>query len=207
MTIENDIRPGLAGYWDRFVGPRASRVESAGTLAAVAAAARWGDVGLAPGRGTRRGRALLRLAAIDLWGGAWVNNTPACVRWYERRGQGPREHLGFAALHVLHPALIGWLDSADGRRSRRSATTWTLGHYAWMLGSAAVITNTPARRRLTTAAAATAAGLCLDRLLGPSPAAPWFAPVYYTKLLIGHAAGSVWDPAADAPRDDTGGHQ
>ena len=23
-------------------------------------------------------------------------------------------------------------------------------------------------------------------------AAPWFAPVYYTKLLIGHAAGSVW---------------
>lgn len=62
-----------------------------------------------------------------------------------------------------------------------------------MLASAAVITTSPRRRRLLLAGAATGVGLCLDHLLGSSTAAPWFAPVYYTKLLIGHAAGSLWN--------------
>lgn len=43
------------------------------------------------------------------------------------------------------------------------------------------------------AVAASAAGLVLDHRLGRSSVAPWFAPVYYTKLLIGHAAGSIWN--------------
>jgi hypothetical protein len=46
---------------------------------------------------------------------------------------------------------------------------------------------------LAIAIAATSAGIYMDRRLGPSKAAPWFTPVYYTKLLIGHAAGSLWN--------------
>jgi hypothetical protein len=62
-----------------------------------------------------------------------------------------------------------------------------------MLASSAVITRTPRRGRLVLAIAATGAGIYVDRLLGSSTGAPWFAPVYYTKLLIGHAAGSGWN--------------
>jgi hypothetical protein len=28
--------------------------------------------------------------------------------------------------------------------------------------------------------------------LGPSRTAPWFAPVYYAKLLLGHASAALW---------------
>lgn len=191
MAIEDEVRPGIAGAWDRFAGPRQSRIEQAGTIAAVAAGTLWGDHALDHGSPLHC-RLLMRLAAVDLWGGAWVNNTPSCVRWYERPGQGVGEHVGFAAVHLLHAGMIGYTDAAVGNRSRGSALRWVLAHYAWMLGSATVITAAPRRARLPIALAATTTGLGLDRALGPAAAAPWFAPIYYTKLLIGHAAGSVW---------------
>lgn len=125
MSIEDEIRPGLAGAWDRFAGPRPTRIETAGMLAAVVAAAGWADRDPEPR--TALTGALVRLTAIDLWGGAWVNNTRACVRWYERPGQGAREHLGFAALHLLHPALIAAADLAAGRRGRASRPAGRLG--------------------------------------------------------------------------------
>ncbi|ORX08543.1 hypothetical protein [Mycolicibacillus trivialis] len=158
----------------------------------MVAAALRGDRGGADRRARSRGL-LLRLVAIDLWGGAWVNNTRSCVRWYERPGQGAREHIGFAALHVVHPAVIAVVDHNAGARDALSAVRWALGHYGWMTVSAAVITRARRRSRLPIAFAATVAGLILDRALEPSAAARWFAPVYYTKLLIGHAAGSIWN--------------
>lgn len=138
----------------------------------------------------------MRMIAADLWGGVWVNNTPSCVRWYERPGQGTAEHVGFAALHVAHPAAIGLVDVREGNRSARSAANWALGNYAWMLVSSLGIRLAPPRARLPLAVAASAAGVALARRLGASGAAPWFGPVYYAKLLIGHAAGSVW-PSVD----------
>ncbi|HLM20933.1 MAG TPA: hypothetical protein VK390_05330 [Propionibacteriaceae bacterium] len=53
-------------------------------------------------------------------------------------------------------------------------------------------TAPPRRARLPIAALLSVGGIALDHCLEHSPAAPWFAPVYYLKLLIGHAAGSVW---------------
>lgn len=192
MSIEDDVRPGLAGYWDRFVGPHPSRAATIGTVGTVVAASLWADRGLsAPA--PCRSRIALRVLAIDLWGGAWVNNTRACVRWYERPGQGAKEHLGFASLHIAHPAVIAVLDVNGGSRSRISAIRWASLHFSWMIGSAAVIAAAPRRARLPIAASSTLIGMRLDRILGSSTAAPWFAPIYYTKLLIGHAAGSIWN--------------
>jgi len=190
-SIESEVRAGPAGLWDRFVGPGTSAVERAGTFGLLAAGLLRGDRALPPGASGMR-RLSMRLLAADLWGGAWVNNTRSCVRWYERPGQGPKEHLAFASLHVLHPALIASEDVVGGRRGRAAAARWALGHFALMLASAALIAVAPRRQRLTRAAVAAGAGTALDRLVGPSPAAPWFVPVFYTKLLIGHAAGSIW---------------
>lgn len=189
--IENEIRPGIAGMWDRFVGPGPSRTEQVGTAVAVAAAALFGDHAGPPL--PRHDRMVIRLAAVDLWGGAWVNNTPSCVRWYERPGQGLGEHVGFAAVHLLHTAVIGATDAAGGHRDRGSALRWTLAHYCWMLASAAGIAAAPPRTRLPLAVAASLAGLGVDMMVDPSPTAPWFAPIFYTKLLVGHAAGSIWN--------------
>lgn len=191
MSVESKVRPGAVGYWDRFVGPGQSKVEAAGTVAAIAAGALGGDVALEHGTPGGR-RALVRLAASDLWGGVWVNNTPSCVAWYERPGQGPRQHLKFAALHLLHPGLIAAVDHAGGRNGG-SSVGWALAHYGWMMGSTAVVGNVPRPARLAVALVTGAVGLALDRRLGRSNAAPWFAQTYYTKLLVGHAAGSVWN--------------
>lgn len=190
--IEDEVRPGWIGHWDRFAGPSASRTDSTVTFAVAVAGAVWGGKGL--GDRATVGRALLmRAMAIDLWGGACVNNTRSCVRWYERPGQGFGEHMAFAAAHVLHPAVIVAVDHNAGTRSGMSAARWTLTHYGWMVVSAALITRAHRRSRLPVALAASAAGVLLDRVLEPSAAARWFAPIYYSKLLIGHAAGSIWN--------------
>jgi hypothetical protein len=60
------------------------------------------------------------------------------------------------------------------------------------MGSAATVAAAPRRARLAIAATAGVGGLRLDRRLGRSAAAPWIAPVFYSKLLVGHTAGSVW---------------
>lgn len=187
VAIEDEVRSGVAGAWDRFVGPQASRIESAGTLAAIVAAALWGDAG-----STHRAAIGRRLLMRTV-------NTRACVRWYERPGQGRREHLHFAALHLLHPALIAVLDHAGGTRGRAAALRWVLAHYGWMLAAAATITSLPHRARLPVTLVASGTGVILDQRLGISRAAPWFVPVYYTKLLFGHSAGSVWNTVLRSP--------
>jgi hypothetical protein len=98
----------LRKAWGEFVGPEATAVDntialSLGALGAV----------IAP-------TPILRLAAADLWGGVWANNTKV----------GP----------------LRLPDGIDGG-------------------------DTPPP---------------------PSTAAPWFAPVYYSKLLLGHASSALW---------------
>ena len=66
-----------------------------------------------------------------------------------------------------------------------------------MLLATAVIRACPPQRR-GSGVALTVGGLVLDRVLGPSTVAPWFTWTYYPKLLMGHAAGSLW------PDDDLG---
>jgi hypothetical protein len=132
------------------------------------------------------------LLALDLWGGAWANNTEACARWYERPGQGNAQHYGFAALHV-HPALIAWLDRAE--RRRLPGWAWAAAHYAYLMAATVAIRRLPRHRRVL-GWGLTAGGLVLDRVLGVPDRAPWFAAAYYSKLLLGHAAAALWSDTA-----------
>ena len=93
----------LRKAWGEFVGPEATAVDntiaiSLGALGAV----------IAP-------TPIQRLAAADLWGGVWANNTKACARWYGLPGQTDADYLKFAALHV-HPAVLARADRAEQRR-------------------------------------------------------------------------------------------
>lgn len=170
------------------MGPEATRVDNTVSLTLAAAG------GLAAHRLARReigtiDELLCDALAGDLWGGAWANNTRACARWYERPGQRDRDHLTFASLH-LHPAAYAWID----RSHRADAGIWAAAHYGYLLAATWVIRSRPRHRRLL-GVLTTAGGVALDRALGPSSAAPWFAPVFYAKLLLGHASAARWTDA------------
>lgn len=174
--------------WAEFVGPEATPANSSialgsGALGALGAAL-WSKHRGAGVTST----AVTALSAFDLVGGAYVNNTRASVRWYERAGQGGGKHLRFAALHV-HPVVFGLMDQAIGRRTH--ALAWALAHYGYMMASTVVVRAIPAHRR-SVGVALTAGGLLLDHVLRGSAIAPWFAWTYYPKLLLGHAAASLW---------------
>lgn len=65
----------LHTVWDEFVGPEATATEN---MIALSLCALGAAISPTP---------ILRLAAPDLWGGVWANNTKACTRWYARRAR------------------------------------------------------------------------------------------------------------------------
>ncbi|MEZ0341385.1 hypothetical protein ACAG25_15515 [Mycobacterium sp. pV006] len=173
----------LRRAWFEFVGPETG---PAGTATILGLA---GLGGLDALRHTRRlGAArttLLAVCAVDLWGGAWANNTAACARWYERPGQTDADHLRFALVH-LHPLVLAWVDGADRRG------WWHAGaRYAYLVAATVLIRRFRAHRR-PLGWVLTAGGVALDAALQPYPSARWFGPVFYLKLLAGHAAAARW---------------
>jgi hypothetical protein len=179
--------------WSRIVGPSATRTENAGTLGLAllggAVAPALSRHGRPPSDGERPAVLTLSLLAVDLWGGAWCNNTPAAARWYHREGQGRSQHIRFAVAH-LHPFLIAWLDR-DRDTTGRSRLVWALSLYGYLVGSTVVVASLDRRAQRVAAVTTTVGGILLDRLLGPSTRAPWFAPVFFVKLLTGHAGGAA----------------
>jgi hypothetical protein len=173
--------------WADFVGPEATRTNTSIALGSGAAAL-VGAAALAKRRGAGGvWTTVMAVMAADLVGGVYVNNTRASIRWYERAGQGNSEHFKFAAFHG-HPVLVSLADRQIG--ARENVAGWALAQYGYMMLSTAVIRHCPTHRR-SLGVALTAGGLVLDRALGSSTVAPWFACTYYPKLLMGHAAGSL----------------
>ncbi|KUI20031.1 hypothetical protein AU194_03835 [Mycobacterium sp. GA-2829] len=177
-------QPVIKEAWLDFVGAETTPAGTA-TILSLAGLGGW----LAPriaggGRGAAQ-TTLLVVSAVDLWGGAWANNTVACARWYERPGQTDADHLRFAVLHV-HPFVLAWVDGGSRDRWR-----WALANYGYLLAATLLLRRAaPWRRPL--GMALTAVGAALDARLGPSRAAPWFGPVFYVKLLAGHASAALW---------------
>lgn len=194
-VVVGRIRDWIRTQWHDFVGPEATRTDNTVTLTLAAVG------GLAAHRLSRHDLStgdelVLDGLAGDLWGGAWANNSRACARWYERPGQTDRDHLKFAVLH-LHPVAYAWID----RHDRATPVVWAAAHYGYLLAATLLIRSRPRHRRLL-GVLTTAGGVALDRALGPSSAAPWFAPVFYAKLLLGHASAARWpDAELSAPPD------
>lgn len=155
--------------WARVVGPEATRLNN--TIAIGSAIV--GSVGAAlwaKRRGVGSAAASMAVFAADVVGGAYMNNTRASVRWYERAGQARSEHVTFAALHV-HPAVVAWTDHRIGASRRPLA--WTLAHYGYMVGATVLIRSCPVHRRWL-GPILTVGGFVLDRALGQSLSAPRF---------------------------------
>jgi hypothetical protein len=170
--------------WLEFVGEETTPTGTA-TILGLAALGGYLAPRLAGARLGAVKDTLLVVSAVDLWGGAWANNTVACARWYERPGQTDADHIRFAIAHV-HPLVLAWIDGGGRRRWR-----WALANYGYLLAATWVLRRAGGHRRAA-GAATTLGGIVLDARLGPSRAAPWFAPVFYAKLLMGHASAGLW---------------
>lgn len=177
-----DPRTGLAGAWDKFVGPGATQSEQwlalgAATLAALALVAYAAAEGLA---WNGRQYAVAALLAFDFVGGVATNATSSAKRWYHRQGQGFAQHFGFVALHALQIALVAWLFQ-DAHMLFFSSV------YVYLLAAAAIVLTVPLYLQRSVALLLVCGAIVLALYgLSPAPGMEWFVPVLFLKLLVSH---------------------
>jgi hypothetical protein len=175
-------RPGLAGEWDKFVGPGQTRPEFwlslipavlaglTASLYAVYAGLGWTTIQLI----------VVGVMAFDLVGGVVTNATSAAKRWYHRPGQGWLQHLEFVAVHALHIFLIAWL-------FRQGDWIFFGVYYAYLLTSSLIITRTKLGLQRPVALLLYACVLLLNfYIVRPTAGLEWFVPIFFLKLLVSH---------------------
>jgi len=175
-------RAGLAGAWDKFIGPGATPAEQwLQLLPTLAAAALAPLLAWQQELGWNIARYLVAaLLAFDLVGGVITNGTATATRWYHRPGQGMKEHLGFTAIHFLHPLLVGWL-FLDGNWGYAAAV------YGYLMLAAYLILSLPLYLQRPAALMFYTGGIFLGLYALPvPPGLGWFLPIFYLKLLVSH---------------------
>jgi hypothetical protein len=196
--IEQDViipepRRGLAGQWDQLIGPGATTAEQVLILLAAllgGALVVWRAFDLDLGWSVWQWLVAL-VVALDVFGGVVANGTTAAKRWYHRPGQGARQHLLFAAVHIIQIAAVALLFPGLDWLSAGLA-------YAYLLGSAAVIVFVPRYLERPVALALTLVGFLLSLYVLPLvPGLEWFFAALFLKLLVSHLPFETpWEPAA-----------
>jgi hypothetical protein len=175
-------RHGLAGSWDRFIGPGATAGEQllslipavtfAGAVAVYAYVERllWSPWQYL----------VAVLLAFDIIGGIATNATSAAKRWYHRPSRSSRQHFGFAALHVVYIFLVAWLFCPH-------FLGFFVFHSTYLLVSALIVLAVSPYLERATALLLLCAGILLSLYVVVSPAGlEWFPPFLYLKLLVSH---------------------
>lgn len=175
-------REGLAGAWDKFVGPGATPAEiwlqavlATAAGIAVPVYAILNDLGW-----TTVQLVVAGLLAFDIIGGVITNATSTAKRWYHREGQGFRQHFGFVAIHAVQVLLVAWL-------FRGGDWIFFGVMYGYLLTAAWIILRTPLYLQRPVALVL----YCGTILLGTYAFAPtagleWFIPFFFLKLLVSH---------------------
>jgi len=112
MAESSDLlipRSGLAGSWDRLIGPGATPAEN--TLIVISCII--GALGVAL-RLWSHGFDSLHVAVgsilgFDIIGGAVCNATDTTKRWYHRPEATWVQHIAFIFPHLFHVAIVSWL--------------------------------------------------------------------------------------------------
>lgn len=181
-------RSGLLGSWDRFVGPGMNRGENALMILASLGGALVAGWQLSAAGKSWPLVLLGSFIGVDVIGGVVCNMTMTTKRWYHRAGQRFRDHLRFIALHLSHIAVVAWAFRGEGFDA---AYALTIG--GWLIASAVGILCAPENLRSPLAAMGFLVAMVLSLyVVFPTPGLEWFAPMLFTKLLIGHAVPPTW---------------
>lgn len=175
-------RNGLAGAWDKFIGPGATTAEVDwglvfSSLWAIAVLAyvitqqlHWSAWQMI----------FAGLFAFDLAGGIFVNATSTAKRWYHREGQGGWQHFGFVAVHVLHIGIVAWL-------FRGMDWAYFFGMSAYLLAATAAIILFPLYLQRPIAMSLFAMAIPLSMVVfQPTHGLEWFIPFLFLKLMVSH---------------------
>lgn len=195
----------MAGAWDQFVGPGATRAEVVlqlvGSLvggilclAAYLVAAKRPEENQPKeedgslewpqpqNRSWYTGQsALVLLLAMDMMGGVITNATSAAKRWYHRRGQTAWHHLGFVSVHAFQISLVAQMSPIP--------LLFFATVYAFILTASAVtIFATPLYLQRAVAMMFGASAAPLTLIFNPivPTGLEWFIPILSIKLLVCH---------------------
>lgn len=177
-------RPGLAGAWDKFIGPGATDAELwlqlVGTVGLTAVLALTNFTQRSDLHWSAWQWLVFLLFAFDLSGGIITNATSAAKRWYHRAGQRFIDHFGFVAVHSLHLAAVTWL-------FRDGDWPYFVVYYGYLLVATAVLLRTPLYLQRPLALLLYSGTLLLNgSFLLPTVGLSWFIPFFFLKLLVAH---------------------
>jgi hypothetical protein len=175
-------RAGLAGEWDKFIGPGATRAELAlilgGAVLAALAVPLYAVSHSLPWTAWQHLAA--SLLAADVAGGVVANAAGPARRWYHRPGQGFRQKMVFVLAHGVQIFVVAWL-------FRALDWAYFTGYYAYLIGAAWLVLRAPPSLRRPAAFALVAGAVLLDSLgLPPAAGMGWFVPLLFVKLLAAH---------------------
>ncbi|GJM40748.1 MAG: hypothetical protein DHS20C20_10300 [Ardenticatenaceae bacterium] len=184
LWLPPEPRSGLAGTWDKFVGPGATDAEQwlqlLGGLSLTAV--------ISLSAFTQRNNlnwstlqwVIFLLFAFDLSGGILTNATATAKRWYHRPGQRFVDHFGFVAIHGIHLAAVAWL-------FRGGDWLYFAIYFGYLLLGTAVILRTPLYLKRPLGLLLYSGVLLLNSsLILPMPGLAWFIPFFFLKLLVAH---------------------
>jgi hypothetical protein len=187
-------RQGWIGYWDRFVGPGATRNELMLTwVAALSGAATVCAYALLAGLPWSTLQFVVAsLLAADLVGGVATNATETAQRWYHRQGQTARDHLIFIGVHVAQIALVAWV-------FRSGDWLFVAGTYSYLMLVSVVVASVPSSMKRPMAMLAVVDALVIGLMIfTPTPGLEWFFPALVLKLIACHFLPNL--PAARQPQ-------
>ena len=185
MHIDRRIpepRKGWRGKIDGLIGPGATAAEKALQIWIPLAA-----MGIVCGIGLYLGHewtwvqyAVAAILAFDTVGGIATNLTSAAKRWNFRPGNGLKQHMLFAGLHVVQLTLLSYffLDFD---------IVWIVLVYAYLMLSIAFILAWPLylQRPVSGLVYAVSIVFCIYVFRSPEHL-EWFLPLFFFKLQIGH---------------------
>lgn len=184
-------RAGLAGKWDRFVGPGASTTEQVLPVAAALIAATFvvSNAAFKEIDWTPLQFALAALLAFDLFGGPATLATSSAKRWYHRSNASRSGHLQFVSSHILQIGLVAFL-------FRSNDWLWLITISLAVFSASSVVLSVPLHLQRAVAYIFACAGAALGvSVFSPTPGMEWFVPVLFIKLVIAHS--TVEEPYVD----------
>jgi hypothetical protein len=176
-------RSGLAGAWDRLIGPGASPAEN--TLIVISCII--GALAVASQLWSQEFDSLhIAVGAIlgfDIIGGAVCNATDTTKRWYHRPEATWVQHIAFVLPHLLHVAMVSWLF--------RGSIGFDWNYFgsisSYLLFAAAIVLATPSYLKRPVAAGLYLIVIAIGLYrVGSTLGVEWFIPALFLKLLIGH---------------------
>ena len=182
--IPPEPRSGLAGSWDKFIGPGATNAELWLQLVGGLSLTAVLTLPLFNQRSTLNWSTLqwivFLLMAFDLSGGILTNATATAKRWYHRPGQRFIDHFGFVTVHGIHLVVIAWLF--------RDGDWWFAAvYYGYLLLGTAVILRTPLHLKRPMALLIYSGSLLLNSsYILPTAGLGWLIPFFFLKLLVAH---------------------